>query len=91
MLMSCANFGDLVSADLGNVVLELVDDLDPEGHVFGALLDYAYSDVLAALSTRALAPVSTSTFLEKSVVGADLSECWFLNLLVVSVLRVKCR
>ena len=42
-----------------------------------------------ALSTRALASVPTSVFLEKSVVGSDLSDIWVLNLLVVSVLRVK--
>ena len=41
-----------------------------------------------ALSTRALASVPTSVFLEKSVVGSDLSDIWVLNLLVVSVLRV---
>ena len=29
-LIICANFGDLASADLGNVVLELVGDLDLE-------------------------------------------------------------
>ena len=29
-LIICAYFGDLASADLGNVVLELVEDLDLE-------------------------------------------------------------
>ena len=81
-LMICANLGDLVSADLGNFVLELVEDLDPEGPCVGGKSGLGVSVVLAAFSTWVFVSVSTSTFLEKSIVGADLSEfvsqtCWW--------------
>ena len=88
-LIICANcLGDLASADLGNVVLELGGDLDLGGtHVWGNS-ELGVQQCLTALSTRALASVPTSVFLEKSVVGSDLSDIWVLNLLVVSVFRV---
>jgi hypothetical protein len=37
-LIGCANFGNFVFTELGNVVLRIVGDFDLEGHVSGALL-----------------------------------------------------
>jgi hypothetical protein len=76
------NLGDLVSADLGNCVLELVEDLDPEGPCVGGKSGLGVSVVLAAFSTWVFVSVSTSTFLEKLIVGTDLSKfvsqtCWW--------------
>jgi hypothetical protein len=50
-LMICANSGDLVGADLGDFVLELVEDLDLEGPRVGGKSGLHVSVVSAAFST----------------------------------------
>ena len=76
--------GGLVSADLGNVFLELGEDLDLGGtHVWGNS-ELGVQQCLSS-GTRVSSHVSVP---EKSVVGSDLNDIWVLNLLAVLVLRV---
>ena len=81
-VMCCANSGGLVGAGLGDFVLELVEDLDSEGPCVGGKSGLGISVVFAASSTWVFVSVSPSTFFEKSIVAAGLSEfvsqtCWW--------------
>jgi hypothetical protein len=78
--MICTNSGDLVGADFGDFVLELVETFDPEGPRVGGKSGLGVSVVLAVVSTWVFVSVSTSTSLEKSIVGAGPSKFVFLEL-----------